>query len=142
MKKFLLIAVALLVVTPAAHAHTVENALFTCEGELIKHQGRDGKPYFDIVQSWKAEEERDSCYIADGKPLQGRIIQGSLRSTIIMPEHEVCSPNQLSKRLGSAHRNGELSVSVPMTNLLEEAINCSDGDRATEINQDALGIEV
>jgi hypothetical protein len=28
-----------------------------------------------------------------------------------------------------------------MTNLLEEAINCSDGDRAAKIIQDALGIE-
>ena len=28
-----------------------------------------------------------------------------------------------------------------MTNLLEEAIDCSDGDRAAKIIQDALGIE-
>ena len=28
-----------------------------------------------------------------------------------------------------------------MNNLLEEAINCSDGDRAAKIIQDALGIE-
>jgi hypothetical protein len=28
-----------------------------------------------------------------------------------------------------------------MTNLLEEAINCSDGDRAAKIIQDALAIE-
>ena len=28
-----------------------------------------------------------------------------------------------------------------MTNLLEEAINCDDGDRAAKIIQDALGIE-
>ena len=28
-----------------------------------------------------------------------------------------------------------------MTNLLEQAINCNDGDRAAKIIQDALGIE-
>jgi len=28
-----------------------------------------------------------------------------------------------------------------MTNLLEQAINCDDGDRAAKIIQDALGIE-
>ena len=28
-----------------------------------------------------------------------------------------------------------------MSNLLEQAINCSDGDRAAKILQDALGIE-
>jgi hypothetical protein len=28
-----------------------------------------------------------------------------------------------------------------VTNLLEEAIDCSDGDRAAKIIQDALGIE-
>ena len=28
-----------------------------------------------------------------------------------------------------------------MTNLLEQAINCNDGDRAAQIIQDALGIE-
>ena len=28
-----------------------------------------------------------------------------------------------------------------MSNILEEAINCSDGDRAAKIIQDALGIE-
>ena len=28
-----------------------------------------------------------------------------------------------------------------MTNFLEEAINCSDGDRAAKLIQDALGIE-
>ena len=28
-----------------------------------------------------------------------------------------------------------------MTNLLEQAINCNDGDRAAKISQDALGIE-
>jgi hypothetical protein len=70
MKTFLLIAAALLIATPAAHAFTIENALFTCEGELIEGQGTDGKPYFDIVQSWKEEGERDSCYIAEGKPLR------------------------------------------------------------------------
>ena len=28
-----------------------------------------------------------------------------------------------------------------MSNILEEAINCNDGDRAAKIIQDALGIE-
>ena len=28
-----------------------------------------------------------------------------------------------------------------MTNLLEEAINCSDGERAAKMIQDALGVE-
>ena len=28
-----------------------------------------------------------------------------------------------------------------MTNLLEQTINCSDGDRAVSIIQDALGVE-
>ena len=28
-----------------------------------------------------------------------------------------------------------------MSNLLEQAINCSDGDQAAKIIQDALGIE-
>jgi hypothetical protein len=28
-----------------------------------------------------------------------------------------------------------------MTNLIEQAINCNDGDRAAKIIQDALGIE-
>jgi hypothetical protein len=29
----------------------------------------------------------------------------------------------------------------PMTNLLDQAINCNDGDRAAKIIQNALGIE-
>jgi hypothetical protein len=29
-----------------------------------------------------------------------------------------------------------------MTNLLEQAINCDDGDRAAKIIRDALGIEI
>jgi len=29
----------------------------------------------------------------------------------------------------------------PMTNLLKQAINCDDGDRAAKIIRDALGIE-
>jgi hypothetical protein len=70
MKKLLLVTASLLIATPAAKAHTSENVLFTCAGELTKGQGIDGKPYFDIVESWKAEGERDLCYIAEGKPLR------------------------------------------------------------------------
>jgi uncharacterized protein HemY len=30
---------------------------------------------------------------------------------------------------------------IPMANLLEQAINCNDGDRAAKMIRDALGIE-
>jgi hypothetical protein len=43
--KTLSAAIALLDLTSAAQAHTSENVLFTCEGELIKFQGNDGKNY-------------------------------------------------------------------------------------------------
>ena len=33
------------------------------------------------------------------------------------------------------------SVRRRMTNVLEQAINCDDGDRAAKIIQDALGID-
>ena len=69
MKTLLLVTAALLVVTPAAQAHTSENVLFTCVGELIKFQGNDGKNYYAIVESWK-EEERVNCDIAEGKALR------------------------------------------------------------------------
>jgi opacity protein-like surface antigen len=69
MKKFLLVTAALLVATPAAQAHTSENVLFTCEGELIKFQGHDGKNYYVIVESWK-EEERVNRDIAEGAALR------------------------------------------------------------------------
>lgn len=70
MKKLLLVTAASLVVTPAAQAHTSEKVLFTCEGELTKTQGANAKPYYDIVESWKAEGERDSCDIGEGEPLR------------------------------------------------------------------------
>ena len=70
MKKLLLVTAASLVVTSAAHAHTSEKVLFTCEGELTKTQGANAKPYYDIVESWKAEGERDSCDIGEGEPLR------------------------------------------------------------------------
>jgi hypothetical protein len=66
MTKCLLVTAALLVATPAAQAHTSENVLSTCEGELIKFQGHDGKNYYAIVESWK-EEGRVNCDIAEGK---------------------------------------------------------------------------
>lgn len=69
MKKLLLVTAALLAATPAVQAHTSENVLFTCEGELIKFQGNDGKNYHAIVESWK-EEERVNCDIAEGKALR------------------------------------------------------------------------
>jgi hypothetical protein len=69
MKTFLLIAEALLIATPAAQAHTSENVLFTCEGELTKFQGNDGKNYYSIVESWKEEMPMD-CDIAEGKALR------------------------------------------------------------------------
>ncbi len=70
MKKLLLVTMSLLVATLAAEAHTSENVLFTCADELIKDQGIDGMPYFNIVESWKAEGERDHCFIAEGKALR------------------------------------------------------------------------
>jgi hypothetical protein len=73
MKKFLL-ASALLVATPfVAQAHTSENVLFTCEGELIKSQGNDGKNYYSIVESWLRDKEDVlpmDCAVAEGKALR------------------------------------------------------------------------
>lgn len=57
MKKLLRITAALLVATPVAQAHTSENVLFTCEGELIKFQGNDGKDYYSIVESWRSPDD-------------------------------------------------------------------------------------
>ena len=34
-----------------------------------------------------------------------------------------------------------ISEAYPMTNLLEQAISCDDGDRAAKIIKEALGIE-
>jgi uncharacterized protein HemY len=34
-----------------------------------------------------------------------------------------------------------ISEAYPITNLLEQAISCDDGDRAAKLIQDALGIE-
>ena len=36
---------------------------------------------------------------------------------------------------------GWITVSIPMANLIEQAINCNDGERAAKIIRDALGIE-
>jgi uncharacterized protein HemY len=36
---------------------------------------------------------------------------------------------------------GRISEAYPMTNLLEQAISCDDGDRAAKIIKEALGIE-
>lgn len=69
MKKFLLVAVALFMASLSAHAHTTENALFTCEGELTKSQGNDGKDYYAIEKTWQ-EEGRGECDIAEGKVLR------------------------------------------------------------------------
>jgi len=48
----------------SAQAHTTENALFTCAGELIKFRGNERKNYYAIVESWK-EEGRINCDIAE-----------------------------------------------------------------------------
>ncbi len=66
----------------------------------------------------------------------------------------------VSKRLGSPYRSGRseaeedwgqqptakitrrsISEAYPMTNPLQQAINCDDADRAARMLQDALGIE-
>lgn len=71
MKKSLLVAAALLVATLTAHAHTSENMLFTCAGELTKTRGIDGKDYYDIVESWKEKEDMPMyCYIDEGKAVR------------------------------------------------------------------------
>jgi hypothetical protein len=57
MKRVLCITAALLVATPVAEAHTSENVLFTCEGELIKIKGNDGKDYYSIVESWRSPDD-------------------------------------------------------------------------------------
>ena len=68
MKK-LLVVTALLVAAPAVQARTIENALFTCEGELTKSTGDDGKTYYAVVESWKEEDAID-CEFGDGKALK------------------------------------------------------------------------
>lgn len=68
MKKYLYwlaVFLGLLFVSVPASAHTTENALFTCEGELMKSQGNDGKGYYAIVESWKEDEPRANYDIAD-----------------------------------------------------------------------------
>jgi hypothetical protein len=68
--KFILVFAIVAAFAGTAHAHTSENVLFTCEGELIKYQGiNDGKTYYDIVESWK-DEGRTHCYIDEGQPLK------------------------------------------------------------------------
>jgi hypothetical protein len=72
MKKLLFAGVVLLIALAAparTQAHTTENALFTCAGELIKSQGNGGKSYYDIVESWKDDMPMD-CYVDEGKVLR------------------------------------------------------------------------
>lgn len=64
--KVLFVTAALLVATPfVAQAHTTENALFTCEGELIKGPSKND---YVIVKSW--QNERENCFIDEGKALR------------------------------------------------------------------------
>jgi hypothetical protein len=60
MTKVLLLAALLgAAFMPSAHAHTLENRLFTCEGELIKEPGG-----YSIYQSWLKQEDMPmECYI-------------------------------------------------------------------------------
>jgi hypothetical protein len=68
MKKLLLVT-AIGLLAPAVHARTIENALFTCEGELTKSTGGDGKTYYAVVETWKEEDAVD-CEFDDGKALK------------------------------------------------------------------------
>jgi hypothetical protein len=58
----------------SAHAHTSENQLFTCTGELTKTQGNDGKSYYSIVETWLVDNKDNilpmDCYIDEGKVLR------------------------------------------------------------------------
>jgi uncharacterized protein (DUF1330 family) len=62
-------AVVLFVAAHQAHAKTIENALFTCEGELTKSIDDDGKTYYAVVETWKEEDPVD-CQIDEGKALK------------------------------------------------------------------------
>jgi hypothetical protein len=62
-------AVGLFVAAHQAHAKTIENALFTCEGELTKSTGDDGKTYYAVVETWRDEDPVD-CQIDEGKTLK------------------------------------------------------------------------
>ena len=73
--KVLLVCAALFVATPlvVAQAHTSENVLFTCVGELIKYQGsHDGKTYYSIKETWITEDNSYpmDCYVDEGKVLR------------------------------------------------------------------------
>ncbi len=60
------IALASIVFVPAAHAHTTTNALFVCEGELVKNAGG-----YEIIQRGVKEDDYPmDCYIDPGKTLR------------------------------------------------------------------------
>jgi hypothetical protein len=61
--------IAFLALATATHARTIENALFTCEGELTQTTGDGGKTYYGVVESWKDDDPVD-CEIEDGKALK------------------------------------------------------------------------
>jgi hypothetical protein len=69
MKALLLVIATLLIAAPTARASTVENALFTCEGELTKTIGIDGKTYYATIASWNEDMPQD-CGISEGAALR------------------------------------------------------------------------
>jgi hypothetical protein len=71
MKSLLVVATLFVVAAPTAHASTVENALFTCFGELTKTQIDNGKTYYGIIESWKDRADLPmDCDIKEGKVLR------------------------------------------------------------------------
>ena len=54
---------------------------------------------------------------------------------------EVSEPVPIFGADFSRHNHDDLCEAYPMTNQLEQAIGCDDGDRAAKIIKDALGIE-
>jgi hypothetical protein len=69
MKTVLVNVMALLLVPVAGHAHSTENTLFTCRGELIKSKGYDRKTYYGIVERVSNDDVYPMyCYIEAGKP--------------------------------------------------------------------------
>lgn len=67
MQKFLITAALVVAFVAPAHASTTINALFTCQGELIKDVGG-----YEIIQRGVKEEEGYpmDCYIDPGKTLR------------------------------------------------------------------------
>src|SRR5262249_12404993 len=76
-----------------------------------------------------------------GSPLPPQTPRGSIREAAVHKSQFALHPAGQIRCQSRARLSCNASEAYPMTNLLEQAINCDDGDRAAKIIQDALGIE-